>query len=403
MKLSEILKHPLYRRSIKIIFLAAFLFLICSVFFPSGKKVYSQTVMFSTMSTLASARLYVPEPEIFEEAFQHIISSMNQVEDHLNRFNPASELSLLNRTAAEKPFVCSDMLWKVLCRAREIYQLTDGAFDITINPLMQIWDYRKKRDQLPSPEEIQQALTLVGLDKVQFNDKDQSVFFTVKGMQLDLGGIAKGYALDYAAENLKNEKNIQRGYLEIGGNALALPVPPPPRQDSRKDRIDWQDISLKFGLKKTQYSAGIRNPLSRDPGKTCGIVLLSDEAISTSGSYERFLTIQGKQYCHIINPKTGYPVENMLSVTVLTKSGMDSDALSTAIFVGGPALALELAEKMPDLKVLIFSRNPDDPENIQSFVIGKGFDFSIPEPPEPEEKKPLKIKKEDPENKAVIQ
>lgn len=402
MKLFE-LKNPIYRRCSKVIFLAAFLLFIYAIFFMPEKKVYSQTIMFSTMSTLASAKLYLPESDGFDSAFQNIMHSVRQVEDDLNRFDPESELSKLNQTAADKPFVCSDMLWQILCRAREIHALTDGAFDITIAPLMQVWDYNKKRDQLPDPEEIRKALELVGLDKVQFNDKDHSVFFTVKGMSLDLGGIAKGYALDHAAEILKKEKGIQRGYLEIGGNALALPEPPPPRPDPKKDSIDLQDITLKLGLKKTKYSAGIRNPFSSDPGKICGIVLLSNEAVSTSGSYERFLTIRGKKYCHIINPKTGYPVENMLSVTVLTPKGMDSDALSTAIFVGGPDLALKLSETMPELKVLIFDKNPEDNNAVRSFVIGEGFDFSTPEVPDTAQKESvIKIKKSNPEDQAVI-
>ncbi len=218
-------------------------------------------------------------------------------------------------------------------------------------------------------------------------------------MSINLGGIAKGYALDYAAKQLKQRFGFERGFIDIGGNALALPEPPPPKQTAGQP-FSFRNLFTRMGLRETPYSAGIRNPFSSDPSSICGIVTLQNEAISTSGSYERYLMINGKRYSHIINPKTGYPVENMLSVTVIAPSGMDSDVLSTAIFVAGPEFALEFHEKNPDFRALIFQLNPQDPSKVQSFVIGEGFDFSVPEVPVPQSEASTGQEQERPDSPA---
>ena len=376
------LKNPYLRRMTTILLLSLILTGVYFAVSRSQRVVHCRSIFFTSMSTWVTAQLYDTQEDRFHDAFSCIQNAMREIESSFNVFNPESELARLNETAAEKPFACSDRLWTVLCKAREIHALSDGAFDITIGPLMKIWDYRKARTEPPTPEEIRTALEKVGLEKVRFDDRNHTVFFTVKGMSLDLGGIAKGYALDFAAAQLRERLGMERGFLNLGGNALALRIPPPPRQTpGRQQGIPFRDLFRSWGGSKTPYSAGIRNPFREDPGAICGIVTLSDEAVSTSGNYERYQVIRGKRYSHIIDPRTGYPVENMLSVTVITKHGMDADALSTAIFVSGSALAEKLKEKYPDLRVLIFRTKPGDPSKVESFVLGGGFDYSLPEVP----------------------
>ena len=167
---STILRNPYVRRILKVVSLSLILLVVYMAFFAKGKTVYTQTTLFSTMSTLATARLYLPQENQFNEAFLCIQDAIREVEKRFNVFNPESELAKLNATAAKEPFHCSDQLWEVLSKAREMHRLSHGAFDITVGPLTRIWDYRRQRKELPSEKEISEALKKVGLDKVRFDD-----------------------------------------------------------------------------------------------------------------------------------------------------------------------------------------------------------------------------------------
>ena len=324
----------------------------------------------------------MPDKQSVGPAVRLVQNACYEVSDMCNVFNPESELARLNATAYRKPFRCSESLWEMLTAARKWYKLSDGAFDISIGPLMKLWGFRSLEKHLPTPEEIAGAKALVGLDKVVFNDADRSVRFTVEGMSLDLGGIAKGASLDRAAARAvrtsfagterweeaslmkrleawfkRKRVRLNRGFMDFGGNVLALPEPPPDEK---------------------AYRAGVRNFFS-ETGKPCAYVSLLDECVSTSASYERYVVLNGRRYSHIIDPVSGRPVENMLSVTVVAKHGVDADALSTAIFVKGKAFAERMKKEMPEIKVLMYYSEPGNPEKIHSFTLGDGWeDVTIP-------------------------
>lgn len=219
----------------------------------------------------------------------------------------------------------------LLLESRKAYAFSDGAFDITSKPLMDLWGfYQKRGGSLPTELEIAEAQSRVGLNKVIFNDDDRSVKFTVPGMSFDLGGIAKGYAVDRAFEAV-SKFGIRRGVINLGGNLRLFPEPPPGRN---------------------AYRVGVRNPenkseLLEETLELCNV------SLSTSGDYERFVTIGGVQYGHIMNPVTGRPTQGTHSVTVIAPSALLADWLSTAIFLQGEALAHRAESSFGGVAVLI--------------------------------------------------
>lgn len=354
MNLKEFLNTPVRRMVARNIALAVVVgIVLLYVSLHDSRRLYGETIMFSTMSTVGTVNVSHKEKIVVKNALAAAHEAVREVEKTCNIFDPESELSKLNATAADEPFACDDLLWDVLTQARVFWRDSGGAFDVTIDPLMKLWGFHSKRETLPSETEIAEAKQRTGLEKVVFDDEKHTVKFTVPGMSINLGGIAKGYALDRAADALRNA-GITVGWIEIGGNILALPK--------------------KSGGGK--YAAGIRNPFHKDD--LLGRTTLSDAAISTSGNYERYVVIDGRQYTHIIDPATGLPVSGMDSVTVIASSGVASDALSTSIFVAGPDAVAGWTKKFPGLRVLIVRGPADKPEILK---YGKGWGDILSEIP----------------------
>jgi len=366
MNLKEFTNTPFRRMIFRNLALAAVVgIFLLYVAIRDARRMHSETIMFSTMSTYGSVTLAHKEKMTVSNALTAAHEAVREVEKACNIFDPESELSKLNASAADEPFACSDLLWNVLTAARIFHRESGGLFDVTIDPLMKLWGFHSKRETLPSAEEIEEAKRLTGLDKVVFDDEKHSVKFTVPGMSINLGGIAKGYALDRAADAVR-AFGVNTGWIEIGGNILALPK--------------------KSGGGK--YAAGIRDPFHKD--ELLGRTTLGDAAISTSGNYERYVVIDGRQYTHIIDPATGLPVADMDSVSVIVPAGkavpgehlkpadppskvpagVASDALSTSIFIAGPDAVAGWMKKVPGLRVLIV-RGPVGDSEILKY--GKGW------------------------------
>ena len=350
------LKKPLVRAVIKGAAGALIMGMLVFLVMNREQKYQSGSLNFSTMSTWTAAALYTSDmKDDLKKGFDAAKSAFSDIEKTCNIYNPESELSRLNATAHETPFACSALLWDILSEARRAYSLSNGNFDVTTGIYTALWKHAAAVNKLPSEAEIKAASEICGLDKAVFDDSAKTVRFTRKGMKIDLGGIAKGYALDLAKKRV-TEAGYSRGYIDLGGNVITLPKPPP---------------------KADNYTAGVKNPL--DTSKTCASVKMIDEAVSTSGGYERFFTIDGRNYAHIISPSNGRPVENVLSVTVVTKKGVDSDILSTAIFAGGKKEAERIAAKMPDVRILMFYRGADG--RTEAFTHGE-WDYFLPSSPD---------------------
>jgi thiamine biosynthesis lipoprotein len=187
---------------------------------------------------------------------------------------------------------------------------------------------------MPAREDVLAAQQAVGLDKVVFDNDAKSVQFTQPGSCLDVGGMVKGYALDVVVQRLRI-CGIHTGMVDLGGNVFCLEGPPPGRK---------------------AYSIGVRHPFDR--GRLLGTCHLLNCAVSTSGSYEQFVEFSGKRFTHIVDPRTGYPVPDVASVSVVTPRGVDSDVYSTAVFVAGEALVTRFRRTHARTAVLVVNLDP---------------------------------------------
>ncbi len=286
---------------------------------------------FAVMGTHGRFR-FEGEPAAVRAAEHAAAEELEAVRRCCDLYDPESELSHLNAAAGSAPFHCSELLYDLLVEAQRAWCESGGAFDVSAGPLLRCWGFRRRRAEPPSETEIAAARRSVGLEKVRFCDAERSVFFTVPGMELDLGGIAKGYAVDRA---FRAARAMTDGALlvDVGGNlrlrAASGPI----------------------------FRVGIRDPLGGEGAAVA--VSCAEGAVSTSGGYERFVVYNGKRYPHILDPATGHPAAGaMLAVTVFAPSALEADWMSTAVFLRGAPLAKELARRCPGTRFYLFEAAP---------------------------------------------
>jgi FAD:protein FMN transferase len=228
----------------------------------------------------------------------------------MSNYKPASELSKINQLAADHPVVVSQETFDLLSACLEYSRLSDGAFDITVGDLMKVWGFYKGSGHMPKPGEVRDALKTVGWRKVRLDPEHRTVFFTEKGVELDPGGIGKGYAVDRMVAILKHK--VRSALVTAGGSSIYGFGAPPG---------------------ETGWPIDIRNPF--DESKPEAEVVLKDQSMSTSGSYEKFFTADGKIYSHIMDPRTGFPATGMISVSVIASRTLDSEAWTKPFFING--------------------------------------------------------------------
>lgn len=303
----------------------------CWLFLAAGcsqKPYYKETRML--MGTFVE--ITCQDKQAINEAFD----AMKKIDTLANNFDPASEISQLNRQGKIKASRDMAILIK---ESLKYYSLSSGAFDITIAPLAAMWkekikeaDEKKAEISLPSKEEIESKLTLVGAYKISVDETLSLIAFTQEKMAIDLGAIAKGYAVDKAVSRLK-DLGIHSALVNAGGNIYCI---------GKKGARKWH--------------IGIRHP--RKPQEIIYYVDLENQAAATSGDYEQFFTADKKRYSHIIDPHTGYPVTNgIVSVTVIASDAATADALSTTVFVLGKEEGQELIKKIGNCQVRILEEN----------------------------------------------
>jgi thiamine biosynthesis lipoprotein len=229
-----------------------------------------------------------------------------------------SEISAVNEAAGGAPIRVSEELYRVVSRAKAISEMSDGAFDMTIGSVMALWKTDGAFARLPAAEEIGERLPLVGYEGIGLAAQNE-ILLAARGMALDAGGIAKGYACDKAVAVLK-EGGIKHAVLDFGGNIYVLGTKP--------DGAVWR--------------VGVRLPVIGESGVAC-VIEASDISVVTSGGYERYFEKDGAVYCHLLDPETGYPARSgLLSATVLAPSSTDADGFSTACFVLGREKGMRL-------------------------------------------------------------
>jgi FAD:protein FMN transferase len=274
-----------------------------------------------------------PGPTAQIMAASNALDLVHPLEAQLTVYRPESEMSRLNARAAGEAVEVETRLFELLLLARDISAETAGAFDPTSGPLIALWRSCRSEGRIPTEEEIAAALVRTGMRHVQFDADRRTVRFDLPGVELNLGAIGKGHAVDRAAASLVEEG--LENWLLHGGFSSVL---------ARGDH---------FG--HGGWPVGIRNPLL--PQERLGTILLKNRSLSTSGSNVQYFRHGGKRYGHILDPRTGWPAEQLLSVTVLAPTAAAGDALSTAFFVGGVENSLRYCDNHPEIGA-IFVRPP---------------------------------------------
>jgi len=255
-----------------------------------------------------------------------------------------SELSRINRDAADGPVPVSPLTFEVLQKSVEFGRLSDGAFDVTVGPLMDLWKAAGEANAPPTEEALAEARAKVGYEKLILDEKDMTVRFAVKGMRVDLGGIGKGYAVDKSVEAIE-ERGALGAMVDLGGNIRCFGRPP---RGQESWRVGLQDPNV--------------SPDDMDASKILLVLAVTDEGIATSGDYRRFTKVHGEKQSHILDTRTGKGADKLVSDTIIAPDATAADALSTAVNVLGPERGLALIERLPGVEaILIPPGNPAHP------------------------------------------
>lgn len=306
-----------------------------------------------SMGTLFELTLYAADQIDANRAAKAAFDRIRALDGALSDYNPDSELNALCATAGSgRTVAVSDDLWQVLEFSTAFSGETSGAFDVTVGPLVRLWRQARKAHVLPGTAALAEARERVGHAHVAL-EEGRRVTLRAPGMQIDLGGVAKGYALDAALRVLQQDHGIRRALIDGGGDVLAAEPPP--------GRSAW--------------NVAVRNPAD---GGSPWIIPLANAALTTSGDLHQFLEIDGTRYSHIVDPVTGMGLTHRLQVSILAGSGMEADALASAVSVMGTTRGLDFVEKRPGCEALIVSGDKAGTSGGQKLASTGGFPLPAP-------------------------
>jgi len=275
------------------------------------------------LDTVVTLTLYGAREADLDAAFAEI----RRLNDLLDAYFPASDLGRLQAAAGKEPVSLSPEVMELLLFAREMYDRTGGYLDVTVGPLIDLWDIRHG-GHYPAEGELSAARGLLGMEGLLLDEAAETAFLTRPGMRVDLGALAKGYIAD-RVKVLLLSRGVKSGVIDLGRNILL--------------------ISEKPG--KKPFSIGIQSPGAE--GEMVRVLALKDKSLVTSGTYERFFEHQGKRYHHVLDPFTGFPADRGVSaVTVLSDSSLMGDALSTACLLLGLEQGMALVDSIPEAEAL---------------------------------------------------
>ncbi|MBL4936743.1 FAD:protein FMN transferase [Clostridium sp. YIM B02515] len=320
----------------KIISLALTALVAASVFTGCAKKnnEFYEEKNLNLMDTVVDLRASGTKAT---QAVKEAMKRLEEIDVMASPNNEKGDVWKINQGAGRDYVKVNPDTIKMIQMAVKYSKMSNGAFDITVSPLINLWGIGTDKARVPSDQEIKEKLSLVGYDKISIKEADNSVKLEKEGMAIDLGGIAKGFAADEVMKIFK-KYNIENALIDLGGSSIYA-----------------------SGKNKTQspWSIGIQHPrLDRSEG-LLGIVKISDEALSTSGDYERFFIKDNKRYHHILNPATGYPADNgVMSDTIVIKgnvadANMQADILTTTVFVLGADKGMKFIESLPGIECAV--------------------------------------------------
>ena len=272
------------------------------------------------MGTLWQVVLPPGAPALGADAAERALDEVTRLEDTLSEFRAHTEVSRINAAAGRRPVPVSEDTWFVTEQSLRYAALSGGAFDPTWAALRPLWDFRAAHARPPSPDAIHARLPLIDWRAVEMDPVARTVRLRRPGMAMGFGGIAKGYALDRMRALLRRE-GVRDFVLYSGGQVLA--------EGERAGR---------------RWRVGVQHP--REPDGLLGALQVTGASVSTGGDYEHFFMHDGRRYHHVLDPRTGWPVDHTSSVTVVTSSALEADALDTALFVMPPAQATEIAREL---------------------------------------------------------
>jgi len=292
------------------------------------------------MGTLARIVVVAPNTKTAKKCIEAGFAEIKNVDKLMSDYKSDSEISQVNRDAFKHTVKVSEATYEVLQKAIEFSKLTGGAFDITVGPLVQLWRSASEANSVPTDAELRQARSKVGYEKLILDANETGVRFAVDGMKLDLGGIAKGYAIDKAIESIQ-KCGALGAMVDIGGDIRCFGT-------ASKGKSHWL-----IGLQDPRKA---KNDF--DTGTPLLVLKLKNAAVTTSGNYRRFELINGKKYSHIINRNTGTcaigtDAEALSSVTIIAKNATDADALATAVIVMGPEKGIALIERLSETEAIL--------------------------------------------------
>jgi thiamine biosynthesis lipoprotein len=263
-----------------------------------------------------------------EQAIQAAFAEVRRVEDLLTTWKPEAPLARVNEAAGGKPVSVPAEVMELIERSIEVSKRTGGAFDVTFASMGKLWDFGVDAPSLPDPREVARRIKLIDFRKLELDRENGTVRLARKGMRLSLGAVAKGYAADRAGAVLRERGHGD--FIVFGGG----------------------DLLVSGSRGAEPWSVGIQDP-RKQTRRFAKLTVPEGGAVVTSGDYERFFVVDGKRYHHIINPRTGFPAQGAISVTVLAPDAILADALATGVFVLGPDEGMALIESDPQLEAII--------------------------------------------------
>jgi len=294
------------------------------------KNVYQRTV--KLMGSRFDLTVVAETPDMGNAYLDMAISEISRIEKLISSWYPQSQTSEINQNAGLKPVKVDQELFQLIERALKISKLTQGAFDISYASMDRIWKFDGSVNEMPSPDIVRESVSKVGYQNIILDHAAQTVFLKNKGMKIGFGAIGKGYAAD-KAKALLMDQGVDAGIINASGDLNAWGVQP--------DGKDWM--------------VAIVNPLNKE--KVFSWLPVKDQAVVTSGNYEKYIILNGERYTHIIDPRTGYPSKGILSATIFTKNAELADALATSIFVMGVDTGLDFINQLKGVECIIVDVN----------------------------------------------
>ncbi len=349
-------KNNTKQRIVIVVGFAIFLSLLILSNDPPAKSATYDTGQIIRLGTFLQIKVHCKDEQVAQLAISQAIETVDRLERLISTYLPESQLSQVNQKAGMDYVAISPEVFELLKRGQYYHRLTDGALDMSVQPLLDLWQEAQEDDIYPSIETIKMAIDLIGYDKVVLSDGSKTTAkLTHKGAAINVNAFAKGYIVDQAILALKID-GVIGGLVNIGGEIACFGS----WESGRDFTLGIQD----------PFSAETDNPFSEKPR---WIVNLKEGAIATSGNYRQYVNIQGKKYSHIIDPRTGKPADILPSVTVIAPRCIDADALATALSVLGPEKGLELIETLENTEALLVAAPEEDSSAIPIIYQSTGW------------------------------